>query len=118
MVIRPTEILEEALARAEGMSSFFALIGQAIRSGRSSVALEALRGLGLERVRAWQMVEGWEGTERRERQTGWTAEVAAMGCVMNDLDDWAAFDWRALGRRLLDLTGRAPEGGEPPTTPP
>jgi hypothetical protein len=104
-VIRPDEIVAEAKLRAPGMMAFFILVGSAVRNDRSRVAFDLLVDLGLSRARAWQLVEGWEATEGRERQTGWTAEAAAIGAFMNDVPGWPAIDWEALAKALARTAG-------------
>jgi hypothetical protein len=106
--VRTPEDVLGAAANVPGMIPFFSLLGGAITGGRSRLALDLLVALGLTQPRAWALVEGWERMLEQETATGWTAEVVAMGFVMNDVEGWWARPYDVL---LKGFRGTAAEAG-------
>ncbi len=78
------------------MAGFFALVGSAIQNGRAGVGLEMLKRCGLDRARAWNLVDGWDRMIETESQTGWTPETVAMGFVIEDVPKWWKVKWHRL----------------------
>jgi len=92
------------------MVPFFSLLGQAIQNGQSRHAFNLLLEVGLDRDRAWALVEGWDRMVTMECTTGWTPEVTAIGFVMNDVAEWWEVPYRSL---LREFQGTAPRESEP-----
>ena len=86
--------------QAKGMVPFFSLLGVAITSGRAGKAYRALIKIGLSPSRASTIIERWEDAVRLQSDTGWTAEAAAIGFVLNDVPVWREVDWLVLMAEL------------------
>lgn len=102
--VKPHSILIAA-KEVRGMIAFFSLLGKAARGPDARHAFDVLVSICPEnsdwRARAWQLVDGWQKAVDRERKTGWTAEVVAMGSTMNDIADWGRVDWMRLSGKLV-----------------
>ena len=83
--------------QVKGMVPFFSLLGAAITSGRMKRAYYALvNEIGLSPERAYTIIDRWKRSVRLANDTGWTAEAAAIGFVINDVPAWREIDWLNL----------------------
>jgi len=78
------------------------LIGHSIYFFKQKTAYEILLECGLNRQRAWDLVDGWQGMIINESLTGWTPECVAMGHTIDEVDDWWTIPWSNLIYKLTN----------------